>query len=393
MKILYGIVGEGMGHATRSRVVLEHLLSQGHEIHVVVSGRAHTMIVDSFKGRDKISIDEIHGFSFDYNGNQVSLAKTLWKNVVTHGPKGLLKNIRVYRRLEKEGYRPDLVISDFESWAYYYAKNHRLPVICIDNMTVMNRCKHDDYVTADNCSGFRFTRALVKSKLPGSYHYLTTSFFYPPVQKARTSLLPPILRPEILAAKREEGEHVLVYPSAAMPMDKLLPILKKLPYTFKVYGRGLEGVQGNVILRPFSQEGFIEDLRTAKAVLAGGGFSLMSETVHLRIPMLAIPIESQYEQELNVRYLQRLGYGEWTRELSLEVLQKFLQRLPKYNKALANYKPQSNEMLFRCLDELIHKIGLNEPAPDQLECPTMGKFFAPPLPDEVLATQGFPAFQ
>ena len=32
MKILYGVVGEGMGHAMRSRVVLEHLVGQGHEM-------------------------------------------------------------------------------------------------------------------------------------------------------------------------------------------------------------------------------------------------------------------------------------------------------------------------------------------------------------------------
>ena len=32
MRILYGVVGEGMGHATRSRVVIAHLLEQGHEV-------------------------------------------------------------------------------------------------------------------------------------------------------------------------------------------------------------------------------------------------------------------------------------------------------------------------------------------------------------------------
>src|SRR5687767_7766027 len=35
MRILYGVVGEGMGHATRSRVVLAHLLASGHEVKVV----------------------------------------------------------------------------------------------------------------------------------------------------------------------------------------------------------------------------------------------------------------------------------------------------------------------------------------------------------------------
>jgi uncharacterized protein (TIGR00661 family) len=39
MRILYGVVGEGMGHAIRSRVVLDELV-QRHDVQVVVSGRA-----------------------------------------------------------------------------------------------------------------------------------------------------------------------------------------------------------------------------------------------------------------------------------------------------------------------------------------------------------------
>ena len=35
MRILYGVVGEGMGHATRSAVVLSHLIARGHELRVV----------------------------------------------------------------------------------------------------------------------------------------------------------------------------------------------------------------------------------------------------------------------------------------------------------------------------------------------------------------------
>ena len=39
MRILYGVVGEGMGHAMRSGVVLDHL-TRNHQVQVVVSGRA-----------------------------------------------------------------------------------------------------------------------------------------------------------------------------------------------------------------------------------------------------------------------------------------------------------------------------------------------------------------
>ena len=42
IKILYGAIGEGLGHATRSRVVAEHLLEQGHEVKMAASGPGAT---------------------------------------------------------------------------------------------------------------------------------------------------------------------------------------------------------------------------------------------------------------------------------------------------------------------------------------------------------------
>ncbi|MGE3668821.1 MAG: glycosyltransferase family protein, partial [Polyangiaceae bacterium] len=59
MRILYGVVGEGMGHATRSRVILEHLVRRGHQIKVVVSGRAHRFLTERLAHHDSVSIEEI----------------------------------------------------------------------------------------------------------------------------------------------------------------------------------------------------------------------------------------------------------------------------------------------------------------------------------------------
>ena len=39
MRILYGVNGEGMGHATRSRVVIDALI-ENHDVRVVSSGIA-----------------------------------------------------------------------------------------------------------------------------------------------------------------------------------------------------------------------------------------------------------------------------------------------------------------------------------------------------------------
>ena len=65
-----------------------------------------------------------------------------------------------------------------------------------------------------------------------------------------------------------------------------------------------------------ARTGFIDDLRTARGVIASGGFTLMGEAVYLRRPMLAMPIGGQFEQVLNARYLEAEGYGLGADELT-----------------------------------------------------------------------------
>ena len=81
MKILYGIVGEGMGHATRSKVTLDELCAQGHEISIVVSGRAHAFIARQFADRPNVTIEEIHGLTLDYDNNELDLSDSVLQNL------------------------------------------------------------------------------------------------------------------------------------------------------------------------------------------------------------------------------------------------------------------------------------------------------------------------
>ena len=358
MRILYGVVGEGMGHATRSRVILEHLLLAGHEVKVVVSGRAHKFLTQKFKGRRDIRFEEIHGLRLVVEDNEVDVSESIWTNL-DDAPRGVVKNIEAYRRVVGD-LEPDCVISDFESWAYLFARAHDIPVISIDNMQVINRCEHDDELLGEHASSsaYRLAKLAVKLKMPGAYHYLITSFFFPTVKKARTTLVPPILRPEILRAQRHSGRHVLVYQTASTNTP-LVPLLKTLPHEFRVYGMGREGTEGNVTLCPFSEKQFVRDLATARAVIAGGGYSLMGEAVHLKVPMLSVPITGQFEQTLNARYLERLGYGRYAEDLEEETVVSFLEHLDEFAHALHSYPSPDNEMTFGCVDELLRDVSLD----------------------------------
>jgi uncharacterized protein (TIGR00661 family) len=348
MRILYGVVGEGMGHATRSRVVLEHL-TKHHDVHIVVSGRARDYLAKRFE-----NVHNIWGFTIQYEGNSVKKWQTVLQNLkgaITGWP----QNVRTYFDLV-EKFEPDVVISDFESFSTMFGKNHFLPVISVDNMQVINRCKHDSALLAGHEDQFELTKGIVKAKVPGAFHYLVTTFFYPEVRKPRTSLAPSILRPEIIAAKSEPGDHLLVYQTMTSN-TALIDELKKSGRECRIYGykRDLKEDlrEGNLLFRPFSEGGFIDDLRTSRGVVGGGGYTLMSEAVYLRKPMLSVPIGGQFEQVINALYLQQLNYGVYAKALDGQVLGDFLERVPDCAKALEGYSQDGNKVLLARLDELL----------------------------------------
>ena len=352
MRILYGVVGEGMGHATRSRVVIDHL-SRHHDVQVVVSGRAH----DYLKAResDRLGVNKIWGLSIVYEDNEVRNLRTFLANVAGGLAGGLPGNVKAYFDLTAQ-FQPEVVISDFETWSAIYGKLHGLPVVSLDNIQIINRCTHPPELLAGKESDFRVARSVVKAKLPGCYHYLITSFFRPAICRPRTSLCPPVLRPEILAARPEPGEHLLVYQTSTS--NAALPeILKRCGRECRIYGlrRDLaeEVREGNLRYRPFSEPAFIEDLRTARAVISGGGFTLMSEAVYLHRPMLSIPVKKQFEQVLNGRYLQRLGFGLTAAEVTAEGVGQLLERCDELGRNLAAYRQDGNRETLSALDGIL----------------------------------------
>jgi uncharacterized protein (TIGR00661 family) len=348
MRILYGVVGEGMGHAMRSAVQLEHLVSAGHDVRIVVSGRAAQYLGQRYPGR----VTEITGLTMVYEDNIVSKMKTALENLKSIFD--VPDNFRAYAAMASD-FSPHVVISDFESWTYWFAKGQRVPIISVDNMQIISRCEHRDEVIGDEKSSYLLAKSIVRAKLPRCNAYLITTFFYPPVERPRTTLHPPILRSIILDAKKSvrAGEHVVVYQSGTSH-GSLVEELARVDVPFRVYGlrRDLKEAvtEGNLTYCPFSETTFIHDLATARAVIAGGGFTLMGEAVYLGKPMLSIPLVGQFEQTLNANYLAQLGYGERTKEITAGGVRTFLERAPQYAENLRTFEHDGNEGLFKQLD-------------------------------------------
>ncbi|MCA9706767.1 MAG: teichoic acid biosynthesis protein, partial [Myxococcales bacterium] len=275
-----------------------------------------------------------------------------WQNV-RDGTEALPGQIKAYFDL-LERFEPEAVVSDFESWTYFFGRAHRLPVFSIDNMQIIDRCELPREVIGDYRTEYEVTRAFIRGKLPRADHYFIATFFRPPVRKERTTLVPPILRPQILATQPRPGEHLLVYQTAE-GNESLVEALAGTGLECRIYGmrRAItqEQREGQLRYMPFSEAGFIDDLATARAVITGGGFTLMSECVYLHKPTLSVPIEGHFEQILNGRYLEHEGYGRFATSIDADTVQAFLEAVPQCEQALARVAQDGNRELFGLLDE------------------------------------------
>jgi uncharacterized protein (TIGR00661 family) len=357
LRILYGVNGEGMGHATRSEVVIDSLLAR-HEVRVVASGAAFRFLVDRLP-----QVEEIFGPTFALEEGEIRRWATVRQNVRLARHE-LSDTIRHWVD-EVDGWQPDVVISDFEPLAGVYARLTRTPLIAVGNINMLDRFRHDREIIGKDREDFLLARTVAHSMVPGAVEYIVTTYFRPPVARGGTTLVPPIVRPEIVNAHPEDGDHLVVYSSGD---EALIEALRSARIRCLVYGmRGgpTEAVtDGNLELRPRSNEGFIEALRTARGVVAGGGFSLLSEAVYLGKPILSVPLRGQFEQMMNARYTERLGYGVCAPAPTPEIVGDFIDRIPEFEKALAGYEQSGNSIALRAIEE--RALGAAAAAPREL---------------------------
>ncbi len=347
MRVLYGVNGEGMGHATRSLVVIERLLERGDDVRVLASAAAYRFLSERLP-----RVGEIFGPSFAMREGEIRRWATLGHSAMGV-PRELPDTVRHWLEVVHE-WQPDVAVTDFEPLVGVYARSHHVPLVSVDNIHMIDRCVHDGEIVGMNRVDYAIARAVTRAMIPPAGDYVITTFFRPPLLHARTTLVPPLLRPEVIAAEPEEGEHLVVYSSGS---HALLDALRDTGLPCRVYGMrdGDEAGtrDGAIEFRPRSADGFLEDLRTARGVVTGGGFSLLGEAIYLGKPVLSVPLAGQFEQVMNARYLEREGYGLCATAPGRRELSAFLRGLPRFADRLAGYAQAGNDVALATIEATV----------------------------------------
>ncbi|MGB0734099.1 MAG: MJ1255/VC2487 family glycosyltransferase [Pontibacterium sp.] len=318
MRILYGVQATGNGHITRARSMAPELVARGVEVDFLFSGRAPEKLFNMEVFGD---YQTRQGLTFVQNHGRVALWPTVRKN-------NIFRCLNDARHLDLKDY--DLVLTDFEPVSAWAAKLKGVRSVGVAHQYAL--CY--PFVGDSNRMMGAMVRLFAPCDTAIGVHW---HHFNKPI-------LPPLITPQVHPISHDLGK-VLVYLPLELP-EALVVSLNSIPeVSFQVYCAVSEqNVRGNVVLNPFSRDGFQRDLAACDGVLTNCGFGLISEALQSGKRIYSIPTVGQVEQESNGRVLTALGLatvsGGYDRESILAWLSKdapVAHTYPNVAAALANW--------------------------------------------------------
>lgn len=327
MKILYGIQATGNGHISRSRMLAKYF--NQHKIDVEVQYL--------FSGRDPQQLFDMEAFgefwhrqglTFVTQNGQVDYLKSAFHN-------NLFRFLYDVINLPVDNF--DLLITDFEPVTAWAAKLHNKPVIGIGHQYAFGE---NTPVTGANFIAKSILKNFAPAKKSVGLHWHAFD----------NNILPPIIDTQLQTKTLTEHNNIIVVYLPFESQTAVTQLLQHFPqWHFIQYAPDVEDKnQANVSLRKVCYQGFKNDLCQARGVICNSGFELISECLHLSLPILTKPIKGQMEQLSNAHALAQLKFATIMHELCEKTTETWLATInnqentvtkiiPDVAKALVNW--------------------------------------------------------
>ena len=351
MRIAYGVMGYGRGHAMRTSAVLPALMKQ-HEVTVFAGGDAYDVLAPQF------STVRIPLIRYVYNAHGgYSWPKMVGQNLAPMGDLLLRGKGRDALDREFRARGIELVISDSEAWTHRVAQRLKLPRISFDHVGIIAYCKPhfppDLWLLGQRDAwGYR-------TLMGQPDRILISSFYNAEPYRTDTKIVGPLLRDAVLKVQPTAGEYLLVYLNKGehQYQPHVDRALRQLDVPVVVYGTPQRGLDENLDFRAPGSEAFLHDLAGCRAVISTAGNQLIGEAIHFGKPILALP-EQAFEQRLNAAMIERMGVGMRgdLARLTPSDVDRFLGNTDYYRSNMLEHardgRTEAVETLHRFIDEL-----------------------------------------
>jgi uncharacterized protein (TIGR00661 family) len=312
--IFFSMAGEGRGHATRARALVEKLRGE-HRCVLFSPGHAHELLQPAYEGTD-VEVRQLPGLFLKYDRYQrVDQFRTALAGA--RFALRLERNVRAAREaIEKEG--ADLVVTDFEAIFARAARRAKVPLVAVDHQSFL--CESDFSGLPTRLQWWAYYMGLTVRMVYGGRldALVVSSFCKPPLRRPRPNLhqVGVLLRPELETCTPTIGDHLLVYLRRKAP-DSLLDAIADAGVPAKVYGLGERPSHRGVSFHKVHEQRFLDDLTSCRALVCTAGNQGVGEALWLRKPVLGFPEPNNHEQFINAHFIESTGVG---RRCAMETL-------------------------------------------------------------------------
>ncbi len=330
-KILYGICGIGNGHTQRQLPLIEYF-SVSSQIVIFAYDSSFEFYKEHFKNNRNVSVLNV-AVPF-YVGNKDGIDFEATEKLEKNKKDYAAINGQAVAKAEEVMGVPSLVISDYEPISAEYAYKHHAPLITIDQQS--------KYLTGEfpkELHGETYADEIARLKMffPTATVRIACSFFDVAKKKDGEEVLmvPPILKESILSIQNvpTNPTSILVYFSSQkefpQTLDEVVGICSIQPEVqFHIFAPHIEvkEISKNVSFYKHGDKRFTEVLKNCSGIISTAGHTLLSEAMHLGIPVYAIPL-TVYEQQMNAEVIDKGKFGIKSDTIHKDKLEYFVSNL------------------------------------------------------------------
>lgn len=331
MKILFIVQGEGRGHMTQAISLQKKLLREGHQLVGVLVGKSPSRnIPDFFTKAIKAPI-----YTFD-SPNFMPTAKNKKSNIIMSILLNILQihkyihSIRYLNQIIKDS-EADTVINFYEiiTGLTYLCFRPKATMICIAHQYLF---LHPDFKFPPEKRLFaimslkiftRITAFGASKKLALSFREMQDDF------DRRISVVPPLLRDEVVAKTPIKGEYIHGYVVNSGFSEDIMDwhtTHPEVPLHFfwdKKNTTPETVVSRNLVFHQLDDQKFIDYMVGSKAYATTAGFESVCEAMYLGKPILMVP--AHIEQMCNAYDASISGAGVIANSFDMDVLLNFMK--------------------------------------------------------------------
>lgn len=349
MKLLFVVLGIGLGHATRVDAIITQVLKKDKNCKIKIAG--YSSSYDYFKNK-RFKVVKLNGVNWNSKNFKLNLFGMIGKNLKF--PLLFRRDVNILIR-EIKKFNPDLVFVDWELSGLVaasklgkksvllfnydpftfkaFVKRFELGKLEVFQSKVIERI----YSLAEKNSEAIFIPGL-KNDIVNKFHFIDFIVRKTPDELEDEDILMKKLglakKPLLIMLGGSSFGYSL--------LEKMKSVLYEFPdQEFIIFGYDIDFSNKNIKSYKF-KENYLEYLKTSKGVIMLAGHSSFAECAVFKKPCLVFPIRGHVEQMLNAYTIERtkIGLVKYLKNIKKETIktdiEEFIKKINEFQKRANN---------------------------------------------------------